>query len=69
MDELKFIMYKDRAKIVAEELGNDVVIEHYDDDADTVIFKKVNGIMLLLLFHAGVRSGHDGLKNALNIMG
>lgn len=60
-----FITASDRAEVIANELGDRVTIEPYDDGYCRVLFNNVTNLDLLLLFHAGVKVGHNELANVL----
>lgn len=60
-----FITASDRAEVIANELGDRVTIEPYDDDYCRVLFNNVTNLDLLLLFHAGIECGHNKLIEAL----
>jgi hypothetical protein len=61
-----FISAKDRAQMIAKELGDKVTLEPHDDEYDRVVFTNVNNLDLLLLFYAGVQYGYDKLANVLS---
>lgn len=68
MNKVEFITVKERAQVIAKELGDVVTLEHYDDECDRVIFNEpVNGLHLLLLLHAGIRHGSDSLARAFGV--
>jgi hypothetical protein len=66
MEQLQFISTKERSKYIAQELGDRVTIEEYDEECNRVTFNEnISGFELLVLFHAGVKWGHDSLAKAL----
>lgn len=69
MNNMYFITAKDRAQVIAQELGEDyITVEHYDDDCDKVTFiKPMSSFQLILLFHAGIKHGHETLAKALGV--
>ena len=68
MNKLEFITMKDRAKYIAAEfegMEHKVKIEHYDEDCDKVTFvEPMSSFQLLVLFHAGIKCGHESLAKA-----
>jgi hypothetical protein len=54
-----FISAKDRAQMIAKELGDKVTLEPHDDEYDRVVFTNVNNLDLLLLFYAGMAYRHS----------
>ena len=65
MNKLEFITAKDRAKFIVEELGDKVTVTYYDEDCDKVTFvEPMSSFQLLVLFHAGIKCGHESLAKA-----
>jgi hypothetical protein len=67
MNTFKIITAKERSKYIVEELGDKVIIENYDDESDRVTFVNFTDLDLLLVLHAGIRYGHDSLKEVLMV--
>ena len=68
MNNFSFITSRDRAEVVARELGDYVTVERYDDDCDKITFvEPMSNLQLILLLHAGIKHGHDTLAKALGV--
>lgn len=65
MNKLEFITMKDRAKYIVEELGDKVTVTYYDEDCNKITFNEpISSFQLLILFHAGIKCGHEQLAKA-----
>ena len=68
MNNFSFITSRDRAEVVARELGDYVTVERYDDDCDKITFvEPMSNLQLILLLHAGIKHGHETLAKALGV--
>jgi hypothetical protein len=68
MNKFDFITHKERSEYIVKELGDRITVEEYDEESNKITFKDdVGGFELLVLFHAGIRCGRDGMAKALGV--
>jgi hypothetical protein len=68
MNNYYFITHKERSEYIVKELGDKITVEEYDEESNKITFNdSVGGFELLVLFHAGIRCGRDGMAKALGV--